>query len=449
MKRREFLSLLGAASTMPVAAVIGTSSDSLDINDTVIPEVTVPTIDLPNAEVATTQQVKLTDIPAEDYLDYLKVDPMEISLGTDLFALVEPKGDLLGRIHRLRKEIAAEIGIILPKVRVRDSIALEKMEYEIRIDDQTVAKWHLLPDCYLALPGDNVTEKVHGIETIEPAYGTPALWVNEANKEYAKKYGYTVVEPNAVLATHLLEVVRRHADEILTLDMTAHLFDTLQETSPIAAECFRPIVTKIHPVLQLLLREQVPIRQLETIFGVLVEHVPQTQDPILLTTFVRRRLARTICNRYRDENNTLHVVMLDPTLEDLIRAGFEHGRDGGLFIRMSPQAIDVLCKKILTEVNKLTALNYPAVVLVEPRIRAALKYMTLTTLPGLVVLSLAEITSDTKVSSYGIVTLNNDDLSSAVQPLPDTPKETLGALKTRLQKISQNLQRIESEYRND
>jgi flagellar biosynthesis protein FlhA len=247
---------------------------------------------------------------------------------------------------------------------------------------------------------------VEGLETIEPAYATPALWIEESVKEEAQILGYTVVEPNAVIATHLLEVVRRHADEILTRDATQKLLEELREESPAVVEEALKVLSlaQVQQVLQLLLREQLPIKQLGTILEVLGDYGAQTQDPILLTTFVRQKLARTICTRYRDANNILNVVMLDPALEDQIRGGFEHG-PGGMFPRLSPGALENLCSKISTEVDKLTQQNYPPIVLVNPQIRAGLKYMTMANLPGLIVLSQAEITPDTRIHSFGYVTL--------------------------------------------
>ena len=339
---------------------------------------------------------------------HLRVDPMELGLGIDLLRLADPArgGDLLDRIHRLRKEVAAEIGIILPRVRIRDSMALPEMQYQIKIAGQPVAGWLIHPDLFMALDSGAVTDKVEGLEDIEPAYGTPALWIDESVKEKAQIYGYTVVEPNAVIATHLLEVVRKHADEILTRDATQSLLDGLKEESPAVVSGVEGVLSlaQIQQVLQLLLREQIPIKQLGAILEVLGDYGAQTKDPVVLTTFVRTKLARTICTRYRDGNNVLNVVLLDPALEDQIRAGFEHGQNG-LFIRMSPQMIDHLCKKIIAEVDKLTEQNYPAIVLVNPQIRAALKYMTMATIPGLVVLSQSEITADTKIVSFGLVKL--------------------------------------------
>jgi flagellar biosynthesis protein FlhA len=217
--------------------------------------------------------------------------------------------------------------------------------------------------------------------------------------------GYTVVEPNSVIATHLTEVVRKHADEILTRDAAKHLVNELKQTAPAVVEELIPGVMKLNEVqqiLQLLLREGVPIRQLGAILETLGDYASRTKDPILLTEYVRHRLARTISTKYRDGDGALHVVTLDPALEDRIRAGFDHN-DKGLFIRMSPQAVEITCKLIANEVNRLVATNHPPLVLVSPQIRAALKQMTAAHLPQLVVLSYNEITRDTRIESVAMV----------------------------------------------
>jgi flagellar biosynthesis protein FlhA len=356
-------------------------------------------------EAAAKQEAKQAEETVEDYL---KTDPMELEIGVGLIALADPArgGDLLDRIHRLRKEVASEIGIILPRVRIRDSMNLDEIHYRIKIAGQPVAAWLVYPDLFMAIDSGMATSKVQGLETIEPAYGTPALWIEESVKEQAQIYGYAVVEPNAVIATHLLETIRKHADEILTRDATQELLDELKKTSPAVVDGVLGVLTLAHiqQVLQLLLREQIPIKQLGTILEALGDHGLQIKDPIPLTEFVRRKLSRAICTRYKDENNVLNVVMLDPALEDQIRAGIEQGPNG-LFIRLSPHAIDTLSKKIMAEVEKLTSQRLPAVVLVNPQIRFVLKSITSATLPGLVVLSQAEITHDTPVASIGYVTL--------------------------------------------
>jgi flagellar biosynthesis protein FlhA len=346
--------------------------------------------------------------PEERIEDYLTVDPMEVEIGVGLIPLADPNrgGDLLDRIHRIRQNVASEIGIILPKVRIRDSFQLEQLQYRIKIAGMSVAVGMVYPDMYLAMDSGVAGGEVQGIETVDPAFGTPALWIDGATRDKAEMLGYTVVEPGAVIATHLTETVRKHADEILTRDATQHLLEELKSTSPAVVEELVPSAMKlsqVQQILQMLLREQVPIRQLGTILETLGDYASKTNDPIVLTEFVRAKLSRTLCTRYRDEEDRLHVVTFDPGLEDQIRAGVEH-TDRGLYLRFSPQAIEQLSMKIAQEVEKLTTANYPPVVLVNPQIRAAVKQMTSSSLPGLVVLSFNEITRDTRIDSVGMVT---------------------------------------------
>jgi flagellar biosynthesis protein FlhA len=214
-----------------------------------------------------------------------------------------------------------------------------------------------------------------------------------------------VVEPGAVIATHLTETIRRHADEILTRDSTKHLIEELKKTSPAVVEELIPGQMKlpeVQQILQILLREQVPIRQLGGILETLGDYAPRTKDPILLAELVRARLARTISTRYRDPGGRLHVITLDPALEDRIRAGFEH-TERGLFVRMSPQAVEVTCRLIGEEAEKLVRQGHAPIVLVSPQVRAALKQITAAHLPNLVVLSYNEITRDTKIESVAMV----------------------------------------------
>lgn len=353
------------------------------------------------------RQAETAKPPEERIEDYLLVDPMELEIGVGLIRLADPKrgGDLLERIHRIRKNIAADIGIILPKIRIRDNFQLDQYQYRIKIAGAPVASGAVYPNMLLAMDSGMTSGKVSGIETQDPAFGAPALWIEPSQRERAEMYGYTVVEPAAVIATHLTETIRRHADEILTRDATKHLVEELKKTSPAVVEDLIPNVMRlaeVQQILQLLLREQVPIRQLALILETLGDYAPRTKDPILLTEFVRARLARTISTRYRDQDGRMLVVTLDPMLEDRIRAGFEH-TERGLFIRMSPQMIEKICRAIAQEVNKLTSQHRPPLVLVTPQIRAALKEMTSPYLPNLVVLSYNEITRDTKIESIGMV----------------------------------------------
>ncbi len=339
--------------------------------------------------------------------DFLTVDPMELELGVGLIRLADPNrgGDLLDRVQRVRQNMAGDIGILLPKVRIRDNMRLDAQQYRIKIADMPVAQGEVEPGRMLAIDSGITTGTIDGIATKDPAFGTDAKWIDPAAATQAELYGYTVVEPGAVLATHLTEVCRRHADEILTRDATKHLVDELKKTSPAVVDGLVPgtmSVAEVQTILQMLLREQVSVRQLALILETLGDHATRSKDPILLTEYVRHRLARQICTRYRNAEAELYVVAFDPALEDRIRAGYEH-TERGMFIRLSPQAVESACRAIATQIEKLTTANHTPVVLVSPQIRAAVKRVTENHLPQLVVLSFNEVTRDTKIVTVGIV----------------------------------------------
>jgi flagellar biosynthesis protein FlhA len=332
---------------------------------------------------------------------------MEVEIGVGLIRLADPKrgGDLLERIQRVRQNVAADIGILMPKVRIRDNMRLDQNQYRIKIVDISVAEGTVQPGMYLAMDSGMATGKIVGLPTKDPAFGTPAVWIDSQTRDQAEMFGYTVVEPVSVVATHLTEIVRKHADEILSRDATKHLIDELKKTSPAVVDELIPSLMKladVQQILQMLLREQVSIRHLAPILETLGEQASRTKDPVLLTEYVRHRLARVICSRYRDKENKLYVVTLDPALEDRIRAGIEHN-ERGLFVRMSPQAVDLTAKLIGKEVEKMTRLGRSPVVLVSPQIRAGLKQMMASHLPRLVVLSFNEITRDTQIESVAMV----------------------------------------------
>ena len=345
--------------------------------------------------------------PEERVEDYLTVDPMEIELGVGLIRLADPNrgGDLLDRVQRVRQNIAGEIGILMPKVRIRDNMRLDANQYRIKIADIPIAQDELQPTLLLAIDSGMTTGKVDGITTRDPAFGTDARWISPGLADQAEMYGYTVVESGAVLATHLTEVCRRHADEILTRDSAKHLIDELKTTSPAVVNELIPGVmslAEVQSVLHLLLREQVSVRQLAVILETLGDHATRSKDPILLAEYVRHRLARQICTRYRNAEGELHVIAFDPALEDRIRAGFDHS-ERGLFIRLSPQSVESICRTVASEVNKLTARSHAPIVLVSPQIRAAVKRLTENHLPNLVVMSFNEVTRDTKIVTLGMV----------------------------------------------
>jgi flagellar biosynthesis protein FlhA len=345
--------------------------------------------------------------PEERIEDYLSIDPMEMEIGVGLIALADPNrgGDLLSRITGVRRNIAGEMGIVLPKVRIRDNLRLDECRYRIKIANNPVAEGEVRPNLLLAMASGMSQDRIPGIPTKDPVFDQPAVWIEPGAKDQAQMLGYTPVEPAAVLATHLENVARRHADELLTRDATQHLIDELKKTSPAVVNELIPETMKlaeVQQVLQMLLREEVPIRNLSVILETLGDYAPRIKDPVWLAEYVRARVARTICSRWRDAENRLYVITMDPAMEDRIAAGIDKER--GLVVRMSPKAIEKTCQRIADEAVKLTQTGRRPVLLVSPQIRAGLKQLTSATLPRLVVLSYNEITRDTTIESVGVVT---------------------------------------------
>ena len=359
------------------------------------------------AQAAAKARTEVKKAPDERIEDYLSVDPMEVEIGVGLIRLADPKrgGDLLERIQRVRQNIAADMGLIMPKVRIRDNMRIEQTQYRIKIADMVVAEGMVHPNLLLAMESGVTTGRIKGIATREPAFNTPAVWIEPAVRDQAELLGYTVVEPASVLATHLTEVVRRHADEILTRDAAKHLIDEIKKTSPAVVDELIPSQMKLSEVQQALhglLREQVSIRQLAPILETLGEYAPRTKDPVLLVEYVRHRLARSISTRYRAKDGKLYVATLDPALEDRIRAGIEH-TDRGLFVRLSPPMIDSICRLIAADTERLSNAGHSPVLLVSPQIRPGLRQITSAQLPRLVVLSYNEITRDTRIEAVAVV----------------------------------------------
>ncbi len=342
--------------------------------------------------------------------DNLTVDPLELELGVGLIRLADPAsgGDLLERVTRVRHRIAQELGIILPKVRIRDNIRLEQRQYQVKIRDVPIAWGEVYSDALLAIDTGATSGEVPGIATKEPAFGRPARWIEQSQKERAELLGYNVVEPSAVVITHLTEVVRMHSHELLTRQQVHQLLDNLKQTAPKAIEELVPDLLKVpqvHQVLNNLLREQVPIRDLETILETLGHYADKTKDLGILTEYVRHSLARTICQRLRDKNRVLHVVTVDPALEDVLAAGFDYS-ERGLVIKLSPQVSEAVTRAIANELTPLVSLGRTPIVLCSPQVRAGLKQITSSALPKLAVVSLNEITRDTEVESSGQVSVD-------------------------------------------
>jgi flagellar biosynthesis protein FlhA len=376
--------------------------------------------------VAQRQQTPAKTRPDERIEDYLAIDPMEVEIGVGLIRLADPHrgGDLLARVTGVRQAIAREIGIVLPKVRIRDNMQLGDQQYRIKLANNPVAEAELRPDRLLATEWEGTGSGVPGEEVIEPVFQRPAKWLPRDQREQAERLGCRLQEPQAVLAEHLQEVVRQHADEILDRDSTKHLIDELRKTSPAVVDELIPEVMKlsdVQQVLQMLLREQIPIRQLGRILETLGDHVTRTRHPIWLHEAVRQRLARTICSRYRDKQNRLMVVTLDPALEDRLKEGMDY-QESGVVIRLTPSIVEQICDRISRETTALPRLGRPNILLVNPSIRPGLRHLLAVTLPKVHVLSYQEVTRDTRIESIATVR----DLLSSVEAGTPVSGELVG-----------------------
>lgn len=341
--------------------------------------------------------------------DYLHVDAMELEIGYGLIPLVDMKqgGDLLDRITMIRRQLATELGIIIPPVRIRDNIQLKPNQYAIKIRTVPVGEGELMSGAYLAMNPGTATRKIRGIETVEPAFGLPALWITESQRETAEMAGYTVVELPAVLATHLTEVIKRNADELLTRQDVQHLVDNVKESHAAVVEELIPNVMSIgevHRVLQNLLRERVSVRDLPRILETLADMARKNKNIDVLTEYVRNALAPQICQTYRDESGTILVITVDPNLEAKLESSMEE-TDTGFRLSLSPGDAGRIIEAVGAQVERVKQSGAVPIVICSPTIRSQLKRLTDNSHPDLVVLSYNEIIPGVEIRSMGMITL--------------------------------------------
>ncbi|MEI8196528.1 MAG: flagellar biosynthesis protein FlhA [Phycisphaerae bacterium] len=340
----------------------------------------------------------------------LTVDPMELEVGYGLVQLVDTTkgGDLLERISLIRRQIALEFGVVVPPIRIRDNMQLGANDYQIKLRGNPLATGTALPGQYLAMDSGAASGKIQGLPTKEPAFGLPAYWIQEAQRAQAEMLNYTVVEASGVLATHLTEVVKSHAYELITREEVTALIKQLKEKCPSLVEEVIPSQIKpgeLQKVLQNLLRERVPIRDLETILETLGEWATKTKDLDVLSEAARHALARTICGQHKDESNNIHCVTLDPQLEDTINSYVERNERGS-FLTLPPQLARQINDSIASHVNKLLTQGFGGVVLCSPQVRAYVRRLIETALPSVAVLAYNEIVKGVQVESIGIVGVN-------------------------------------------
>ncbi|MEW5692784.1 MAG: flagellar biosynthesis protein FlhA [Candidatus Hydrogenedentota bacterium] len=344
----------------------------------------------------------------ENVTALLTVDPMELEIGYSLIPLVDPQrgGDLLDRITLIRRQMALEMGIIVPPIRIRDNLKLKPEAYIIKIRGVEVAGGTLRIDRYLAMNPGTVDVKIPGEVTVEPAFGFPAIWVSEENREKAEMAGYTVVDVPTVIATHLTEVIRNNAHIILGRKEVKDILDNLKRTNEaLVNELIPNVLTmgEVHKVLQRLLEEDVSIRDMITILETLSDKaVAYGKDIELLVEATRQALARHICKSLQQPDGKMYLVTLDPALENIIVNSIQETPEGKI-AAIEPTINQKLLRNIATEVDKLTKKGYPAVVLCSPAIRNVFRKLTRKVAPGLKVISFQEITSDIDIQAVGMV----------------------------------------------
>jgi flagellar biosynthesis protein FlhA len=342
----------------------------------------------------------------ENIVSLLQIDTMELEIGYSLIPMVDISqgGDLLDRVVMIRRQCALELGLIVPTIRIRDNIQLKPNVYVIKLKGIEIAKGELLLDHYLAMNSGTVFEEVNGIETVEPAFGLPALWIQETNREQAELAGYTVVDPVSVLATHLTEVIKSYAFEILGRQEVQTLVDSVKQHNPAVVEELTPALLSIgdiQKVLAKLLHERISIRDMVTIFETLADYAQITKDTDILTEYVRHALARQISRQYA-QNNMLTCITVDPQLENLI-AGAVQRNESGSYVVLEPQVLQNIISSISKELPKITNIGYQPIILTSPAIRTYFYKLVERSVPNLIVLSYAELETKVDVQSLGMV----------------------------------------------
>lgn len=383
--------------TVPIAAALGAGGFFLTR--------------IPGQEEAAAEQAP-EDMEAEEMkkpeniLGLLDVDPIEFEFGYGLIPLadVNQGGDLLDRIVMIRRQLALELGIVIPVVRIRDNIQLEPNAYQIKIKGHHVASGSLLLDHYLAMsPGGE--DEIEGIDTIEPSFGLPAKWITEEVKEKAEIAGYTVVDPASVVSTHLTEVLRANAHELLGRQETKELIDHLKETHPILVEEVTPnplTIGEIQKVLAKLLKEHVSIRNLPIIFETLADYAKMTIDTDLLTEYVRQALARQITRQYAGDEPVLKVLTISGKVEKVIADSIQQTENGN-YLAIDPNDSKKILESAAAHIEKLLKVQQTPILLCSPAVRMYVRQLTERYFPQVPVLSYNELEADVEVQSIGMV----------------------------------------------
>ncbi len=363
----------------------------------------------PKAVGAGQSAAAATDSP-EEVQKLLPLDTLELEVGYGLIPLVDEdqNGNLLSRIRSIRRQFALDMGVVVPALHLRDNLQLRPGQYSLLIKGNQIAGAEILIDHYLAMDPGNATGKISGVETTEPAFNLPALWITERQKEEAMVAGYTVVDPSTVIATHITEIFRRNLSEFLGRQEVQTLLDTLARTAPRAVDDLVPNVLQIgqvQKVLQNLVRENVSIRDMLTIVETLADIGQNTKNPEILTEYVREKLARTIIKPYLDEDNALVIMTLDPSTDRLVQESIRQTETGS-FMALNPVDAQKLMNNINETVENAVMYSSQPVLLTSPVVRSHLAQLVMRFLPNVPVLSQAEIPADIRLHSAGNVKID-------------------------------------------
>ncbi|MCM3272091.1 flagellar biosynthesis protein FlhA [Paenibacillus elgii] len=387
-------------TTLPIAAVLAFAAYKM--------QQTMNRKQAAEVQLEEEQQIEEVRSP-ESVIGLLQVDPIEFEFGYGLIPLADTQqgGDLLDRVILIRRQCALELGIVVPVIRIRDNIQLRPNEYVIKIKGNTVARGDLLLGHYLAMSPGIDDDSITGIDTLEPAFGLPALWIDEQTKERAELSGYTVVDPPSVVATHLTEIIKKHAHELLGRQETKALIENVKEHHPALVDDLIPNVLSIgdvQKVLVKLLREKISVRDLVTILETLADYGTYTKDPEVLTEYVRQGLSRQITQQYTIGGESLKVITVGPTLEKKIAESVQQS-DQGSYLALDPTSSQVIYQKVTDQVTKLLQAGQQPIVLTSPTIRMYLRQLLERTMQDIPVLSYSELEPSVEIQSMGVVNL--------------------------------------------
>ncbi len=350
------------------------------------------------------------DATADRFSLLPSLDMVELEVGFGLIPLVDESqnGDLLHRIRIVRQQLAQEMGFVIPPIHIRDNLKLEQSEYRILLKGTEIGRGKLMLGYLLAINPGDAMKQIEGIPTREPTFNLPALWIEENKKEEALNAGYSIVDPSAVITTHVTELLKQHADELLTRQDVQHMLEHLSVTSPKVVEELKEAATLgiVQKVLQNLLREGIPIRDLLTIAEAIADYATVTKDPEVLTEYVRQRLSRSIIKPLEDSTGTINVITLDPGLENLIAQGIQKSEHGSYLI-LEPELIQKILRAINDEITKLVNINAPPVILCSPLVRRHLRKLLERFMPEAKVISHAELSNHTQIKAVGVIRIDD------------------------------------------